>query len=120
MEYKVAMWRRDDGSIPAADALAAMEGKSPNLKKKMLAKITQLKDKSNHGMPLTGNLETGIQYVRARAGHTWGRIFFIFQPDQKILLLSGFCKTTDTVPENEKTKVRLLIADVAKKEGGKK
>src|SRR5947209_4810206 len=112
MEFKVIFFVRANGSIPAQEALREMESKSPDLKIKMLTKIESLKHGNNHGKPLTGNLETGIHYVRARARHTWGRIFFIYQPGQKIMLLSGFCKTTDTVPENQKTKVRQLIQEI--------
>jgi phage-related protein len=60
----------------------------------------------NLGLPYTKAMGGGLFEIRARGSEGTGRVFFCCVKEQKILVLHGFIKKTQTTPRRE---LRLAI-----------
>lgn len=106
---------------PAQEALDDMKAKSADLHKNVVAKISLLKNREYHKLPVSAHFEGKIHYVRGKAGHNWGRVFYTFN-NRQIVLLDGYNKTSDKIPDNIKERVRIIYAEFCKvnNKGGSK
>ncbi|MBI3967587.1 MAG: type II toxin-antitoxin system RelE/ParE family toxin [Chloroflexi bacterium] len=74
------------------------------------AALRKLRDRKNHGEPLTKDVGDDLLEVRAPGA----RILFFFRPCQLIVLLGGFQKKTDKLPAKQRSRaIRLRSAYLA-------
>ena len=108
--YPVALWRvefyqKQAGLAPVRAFLDGLEGKH---KREALSLIALVGERGNTLRPPHSKLvETGLFELR---GHQV-RIFYIFRPGRRIVLLDGIIKNQDEIPGDVRDRVRAYRRD---------
>jgi phage-related protein len=105
VEFTVEFFEDEDGKIPAQEFLTMLQTQNPTLWKLTIASLNKLKNKQNHGFPLTEYIERDLYTVRSGRDDI-SRIFFTFLPKRKIKTFNGFVKKGQKIPKTELNKAR--------------
>ena len=89
--------------------------------KKMLQRYLRVvglieEDGPDLGMPFTKSIEKGLFEIRIKAREGIGRAFFCYRIKSKIIILHGFIKKTQKIPEKELDITRRRMKEVIKNE----
>ena len=102
MEYRITFYQSVDGHRPVAELLDALRTGNPVLHKLLTAGIRKLKQRENHGEPLTKPIAGSLGMLELRVGRTdIARVFFFFRPNQEIVCTSGYVKKSQKLDPNE-------------------
>jgi hypothetical protein len=112
VEYRVIFYRTEEGDKPIAEFLASLEGKTPALHKLVAAGIRKLKNRANHGPPLTAPVHGSLSIMELRVGRTdIARVFFFFRPNREIICTNGYVKKAQKLDPNEVARAERYKAD---------
>jgi hypothetical protein len=110
MTWSVEFYEKREGVRPAQLFVDGLEGKH---KREALALIALVGERGNQLRPPHSKLvETGLFELR---GHQV-RIFYIFRPGRRIVLLDGMIKKQDEIPAEVKDRVRAYRKDAESRE----
>jgi hypothetical protein len=112
MEYRVIFYQTEAGEKPVAEFLKSLEGRNDALHKLVTAGIRKLKDRRNHGRPLTAPVHGSLAMMELRVGRTdIARVFFFFRPNQEIVCTSGYVKKAQKLDPEEVARAERYKAD---------
>ena len=112
MEYRVTYYQTEDGHRPVAELLDALRTDNPALHKLLTAGLRKLKQRENHGEPLTRPITGALGMLELRVGRTdIARVFFFFRPGWEIVCTNGYVKKSQKLDPNELTKAERYKAD---------
>lgn len=93
MEYRIVFYTTEAGETPVVEFLDSLRGNNDILLKLISAGLRKLKDRGNHGPPLTAAIEGTRSLYELRVGGTdIARVFFFFQRDRQIVCTHGYVK----------------------------
>ena len=93
VEFNVNFYRTADGAVPMLGFLESLKGTNPALHNLVVAGITKLRARGNHGRPLTVPVTGSMGLLELRVGHAdTARVFFFFRPDREIICTHGYVK----------------------------
>lgn len=113
MGYDVEYYQKENGDIPVMDFLLSLQ---PKMRAKAYSEIELLE---KHGpalrepyvKPIKGDNNKGIYELRVKFSSDISRIFYFCFHQNTFILLNGFIKKSEKVPERELIKVRKYKAD---------
>ena len=113
MECNVEFYKKANGDVTVLDFLLALQ---PKMRAKAFSEIELLR---KHGSdlrepyvkPVKGEKNRGISELRVRFSSDITRIFFFCYHNNTFVLLHGFIKKTNNIPERELEKARKYKAD---------
>jgi hypothetical protein len=112
VEYRVIFYQTEAGEKPVAEFLRSLEGKNDALHKLVVAGIRKLKDRNNHGRPLTAPVHGSLAIMELRVGRTdIARVFFFFRPNQEIVCTNGYVKKAQKLDPEEVARAERSKAD---------
>jgi hypothetical protein len=101
VEYRVIFYSTEDGEKPLVAFLESLRGRNDTLHKLVTAGLRKLKDRDNHGPPLTASIQ-GTSLMELRVGRSdIARVFFFFQPNREIVCTNGYVKKSQKLDPNE-------------------
>ncbi len=102
MEYQVRFYRTEEGEKPVAEFLESLRGKNDALHKLVTAGLRKLKNRDNHGPPLTAPVHGSLGIIELRVGHTdIARVFFFFRPGREIVCTNGYVKKSQKLDPDD-------------------
>jgi len=100
--WTIGQYRAPNGETPILTFLAGLEGKN---KREAIALLQLLRERGNTLRPPHSKMvETGLFELR---GHQV-RIFYIFRPGRRVVLLDGIIKKQDEIPVRDLQRVRAM------------
>lgn len=112
VEFRVRFYETADGSKPLVEFLDALRGKHEPLHKLVVAGLTKLRQRQNHGPPLTMRVEGSTDIFELRVGGSdIARVFFFFRPSQEIVCTNGYVKKSQRIDRHELARAERLKAD---------
>jgi hypothetical protein len=112
MEFRIVFYETAGGEKPIADFLESLRGSNPELHKLVTAGIRKLKQRQNHGPPLTATVTGSLEILELRVGRTnIARVFFFFRPNREIVCTNGYVKKTQKLDPEEVARAKRLKAD---------
>jgi hypothetical protein len=112
MEYRVTFYQTEDGHKPVVTLLETLRVGNPLLHKLLTAGLRKLKQRANHGEPLTKPISESMGILELRVGHTdIARVFFFFQPNQEIVCTNGYVKKSQKLDQGELAKAERYKID---------
>ena len=103
MEFEVVLYEDSGGCKPVKEFLRDLKRANIRLHKMVLNGMRKLKQRANHGEPLTKYIGDGLYELRV-GGKGTARVIWFFVAGAKIVLVSGFVKKTNEIPRNERIK----------------
>lgn len=74
----------------------------PSLHKLVVAGLTKLRERQNHGPPLTTRIEGADDIFELRVGGSdIARVFFFFRPNREIVCTNGYVKKSQKLDRHE-------------------
>ena len=113
MVFDIEFYELKDGDRPVEKFLEVVKKKNRSLWKKSLAGLLKIKERDYHKMPLTEYIETGILSLRIKSESNILRILFGFNKGKKIILLHGFVKKSQKIPEKELEIARKRLKEIS-------
>jgi phage-related protein len=110
--FEVKPHKRGNGQVPFYEAVANFKNTSGNLSDKVLAHVGKLDCKSKHSGLSIEKVDDKIWCLRVKQGSNCARVFFTYLKSSTIVLLSGFVKKSNKIPDNELEKARRLMKEV--------
>jgi hypothetical protein len=102
VEYRIVFYETEAGEKPVVEFLEGLRNSNPILHKLVAAGIRKLKQRDNHGAPLTTAIRGSMGMMEMRVGRTdIARVFFFFQPDREIVCTNGYVKKSQKLDPNE-------------------
>ena len=112
MEYRVTFYRTEEGEKPVAEFVESLKGKNDALHKLVTAGIRKLKNRDNHGPPLTAPVHGSPSIMELRVGRTdIARVFFFFRPNREIVCTNGYVKKAQKLDPDEVARAERSKAD---------
>lgn len=112
MEYRVIFYEDEAGDKPVAEFLESLRTTNSSLHKLVAAGLLKLRQRANHGPPLTSAIRGSLGMMELRVGRTdIARVFFFFQPNQEIICTNGYVKKTQKLDPIELAKAERCKAD---------
>lgn len=102
MEFRITFYRTMSGETPMLEFLDSLKPTNAALLGLVLMGFERLKDRQNHGRPLTAPIagSSGILELRV-GGADIARVFFFFRPDREIVCTHGYVKKTQKLDRRE-------------------
>lgn len=111
MEYRVVFFATEDGEKPVVEFLEALRDKNNALHKLVTAGLRTLKNRDNHGLPLTASIQ-GSSLMELQVGRAdIARVFFDFRPNREIVCTSGYVKKSQKLDPGELARAERFRAD---------
>lgn len=111
MEYRVVFYSTEDGGKPVLEFLEGLRGRNNALHKLVTAGLRKLKNRDNHGPPLTAAIQ-GSSLIELRVGRSdIARVFFYFRPNREIVCTSGYVKKAQKLDLSELARAERYRAD---------
>ena len=86
MEYQIVFYTSESGDTPMLEFLASLQDSHGVLHKLLTAGLGKLRNRDNHGAPLTAPVRGSPGHFEMRVGRTdIARVFFFFQPNRATL-----------------------------------
>ncbi len=102
MEYRVVFYITEAGDKPVVQFLESLRGTNPVLHKLVTAGLLKLRNRENHGPPLTAPIHGSVSLLELRVGRTdIARMFFFFRPNREIVCTNGYVKKTEKLDPRE-------------------
>ena len=101
MEFEIEFYEDANGNSPVREFLAELSRRQRPLYAVTLTGLELLRDSTNHGEPLTKPVGDGLFEVR-RGRKDISRVLWFFIVGRKIVLVHGFVKKTDDLPDNHR------------------
>ncbi len=112
MEYRVIFYSTIVGEKPVVAFLESLHGTSDPPHKLVTAGLGKLKNRDNHGPPLTAAVHGSSSLMELRVGRTdIARVFFFFRPNREIVCPNGYVKKRQKLDPNEVTRAERYQAD---------
>ncbi len=112
MKFTVLFYRAPNGDKPVADFLAELKTKHPDLYNLVRVGIKKIEDSRYHREPLTEQVDPEHSVLELRVGKkNIARVFWFFQPGQKIIMTNGYVKKQMKLDQNELQRARNLKKD---------
>lgn len=112
MEYRVIFYSTMEGEKPVVAFLESLRGKNEALHKLVTAGLVKLKNRDNHGPPLTAAVHGSSSLMELRVGRTdIARVFFFFRPNREIVCTNGYVKKRQKLDQNEVARAERYQAD---------
>ncbi|KNZ42311.1 type II toxin-antitoxin system RelE/ParE family toxin [Acetobacterium bakii] len=113
MDYEVEFYEKENGDVPVLNFLLSLQ---PKLRAKAYSEIELLK---KHGTalrepyvkPIKGNNNKGIYELRIKFSTDISRIFYFSFQENTFVLLNGFIKKANKIPERELERARKYKTD---------
>jgi phage-related protein len=111
VEYRIVFYETENGEKPLVEFLESLRGRNDPLHKLVVAGLRKLKNRDNHGPPLTASLE-GSSLMELRVGRTdIARVFFFFRPNREIVCTNGYIKKSQKLDPKEVARAERYRAD---------
>jgi len=106
LEWEVEYYQRENGEVPVENFLLTL---NPKLRAKAYSDIMLLKRlginiRAPYSSSIKGDKYKGLFELRTKFSSDITRIFYFLFDKNKFVLLHGFVKKTNKIPENELTK----------------
>jgi phage-related protein len=102
MEFRVTFYETIDGDKPLLEFLESLRGKQAPLHNLIVAGLRKLRQRQNHGPPLTAPVEGADGLFELRVGGAnIARVFFFFRPGQEIVCTHGYVKKSQRLDSGE-------------------
>ncbi len=112
VEYRVIFYSTMEGEKPVVGFLESLRGTNDTLHKLVTAGLVKLKNRDNHGPPLTASVHGASSLMELRVGQTdIARVFFFFRPNREIVCTHGYVKKRQKLDPNEVTRAERFQAD---------
>jgi phage-related protein len=112
LEFRIIFYQTDDGQTPVLEFLEYLRVERPVLHKLVAAGIRKLKNRQNHGEPLTRPITGSMEILELRVGRTdIARVFFFFRPNQKIVCTHGYVKKSQKLDTGELARAERYKSD---------
>ena len=103
MDWIIEYYQKENGEIPVEDFLLTL---NPKLRAKAYSDIMLLKQlginiRAPYSSPIKGEKYKGIFELRTKFSSDITRIFYFLFDKNKFVLLHGFVKKTDKLPDRE-------------------
>lgn len=98
MEFDIIFYRDLHGRSPVDEFLDDLRSRHTELYGLAERGIGKLKRRENHGEPLTKSIGDGLYELRAGRRET-ARVLWFFVAGARIVLVHGFMKKTNRIPE---------------------
>ena len=112
MEFRIRFYETADGDKPLVGFLDSLRSGHPTLHRLVVAGLTKLRLRQNHGPPLTAQVggTEGIFELRV-GGADIARVFFFFRPGQEIVCTHGYVKKSQKLDRKKVTQAEGYKAD---------
>ena len=112
VEYRVVFYSTVEGEKPVVDFLEELRGTNGALHELVTAGLRELKQRANHGPPLTASIQGSSGLMELRVGRAdIARVFFFFQPNRVIVCTNGYVKKSQKVDPSEVARAERYRAD---------
>lgn len=101
MDFTIEFYKGVSGKNPIEEFLTDLYKKNPILSAQTIKGIEKLRQKVFHREPFTKHLEKNLYELRIKSGNNIVRILFTFGKGQRVILLHGFVKKKQKIPEKE-------------------
>ncbi len=113
LNWDVEYYKQENGKIPVLEFLLSL---NPKIRAKTFSEIELLKIhgdklKEPYVKAIKGDKYKGIFELRVKFSSDISRIFYFTFSKNKFILLNGFIKKTDKIPQNELNKAILYKQD---------
>jgi hypothetical protein len=112
VEYRIVFYATEDGEKPLVAFLESLRGRNDPLHKLVVAGLRKLKNRDNHGPPLTASIQGSSSLMELRVGRTdIARVFFFFRPNWEIVCTNGYVKKSQKLDPKEVARAERYQAD---------
>ena len=108
MRFTVDGYEAENGEKPFEQAFSLFRSKSEKLYDKVMLWKDYIADDQYHKMPYCESLGENLFVLRVQHGKHFARLFFTKTKTRVVLLLSGYYKTTNKMPDKEHVRARKL------------
>jgi phage-related protein len=113
MDFEIDSYEDADGNREVEDFLTHLKESNKILWIKIYAGIQKLKYRFYHKYPLSKHVEGELFELRVDIA----RVIYCFDKGRMIILLCGFIKKKNKIPEKELVKARRLLSELRDKKG---
>lgn len=107
MQFEVLFYADEQGRSPAIEFLERLRSDDPTLHRLVVAGLQKLTDRHYHGPPLTEQVDGSHGIFELRVGRAnIARVFFFFQPGQRIVVTNGYVKKQQRLDRRELERAR--------------
>jgi phage-related protein len=110
MEFRVDFYTTEGGQSPVRDWLQDLKQQIPSLHALTVAGINKLKDRRYHAPPLSEHVEDDLFELRVGRKDI-ARVLYFFRAGRRIILLHGFIKKSQQMPQQDKELALRRMAD---------
>ncbi len=110
MEFEVEFYEDEKGDSPVREFLYGLKRQQPKLFAVTVTGLKLLEHRVNHGEPLTKPIGDGLFELR-RGRKNISRVLWFFTLGRKIILVHGFVKKGDGLPEDHRRIALRRMAD---------
>lgn len=112
VEFRVRFYEAADGTKPLVDFLESLRARQPTLHKLVVAGLGKLRQRENHGPPLTSVITGTSGLLELRVGSTdIARVFFFYRPGGEIVCTNGYVKKSQKLDPRELAQAEHFKAD---------
>lgn len=113
MSHDVVFCQKENGEIPVKDFLLALPTKirAKAFSEIELLKIHEPELREPYTKPIKGTKNKGLYELRVKFSNDISRIFYFTYRDNTFVLLNGFVKKSQKLPDREIEKARKYKAD---------
>jgi len=113
MDWEVEYYRKENGDIPVLEFLLSL---NPKMRAKAFSEIELLKQhvtnlREPYVKPVKGEKYKGMFGLRVKFSTDISRIFYFTFQDNTFVLLHGFIKKSDKIPERELDRAKRYKVD---------
>ena len=110
MRFTIEFYVTDGDRAPVREWLDELKVRAPNMHALVLAGISRLRDRSYHVPPLSTHVDGSLFELRV-GGRNIARVLYFFRKGQRIILLHGFVKKSQTLPLRHLATAQERLAD---------
>jgi len=112
VEFRVRFYETVEGTKPLVGFLESLRARQPMLHKLVVAGPGKLRQRENHGPPLTSAIAGTSGILELRVGSTdIARVFFFYRPGGEIVCTNGYVKKSQKVDPRELAHAERFKAD---------
>jgi phage-related protein len=112
VELEVLFYTDARGRTPVLHFLEDIRTTQPALHHLIVAGLSKLRDRNYHGPPLTEQVDADSGIFELRVGRAdIARVFFFFQPGQRIIVTNGYVKKRQRLDQRELERARAARRD---------
>ena len=112
MEYRITFYASAEGEKPVVEFLESLRGTNPVLHRLVTAGLVKLRQRDNHGLPLTAPIQGSASLYELRVGRAnIARVFLFFRPNREIVCTNGYVKKTMKLDPREIARAERYKAD---------